>query len=267
MVDLYDVHNARFAEPTPDDIDASLRESFGMTSTPQVTDTANGEDVWSRLAAVQRDLNAPKNQRNSFGNYNYRSCEDILSAVKPLLARERLLLTISDTLEYIGDRHYVKALATVVSLDGSGGMVQVSAYAREASDRKGMDDSQVTGSTSSYARKYALNGLFLIDDTKDADTDEHQRQRQSAPAPSTAQRRAPQAQSHQPAQNGPQGGEQQVSGGSGPRTDQQGRALWKISNGNRDLIAQWCQPYGVTSDRDLTEQQAAEILAQYGGGN
>ena len=120
------------------------------------------------LITIQSELKAPKNQRNSFGNYNYRSCEDVLEALKPLLAKHECLLNISDTIEYIGVRFYVKATATITNAKGL--QVTSTAYAREEEIKKGMDGSQITGSSSSYARKYALNGLFLIDDTKDADT-------------------------------------------------------------------------------------------------
>lgn len=120
-----------------------------------------------KIVAIQSELKAPKGQYNSFGKYNYRSCEDILEGVKPLLAKHGLVLTIRDGIELIGDRYYVKATATIT--DGKE-QLSTDAYARESLDKKGMDASQVTGSTSSYARKYALNGLLAIDDTKDADT-------------------------------------------------------------------------------------------------
>lgn len=122
--------------------------------------------IIEKLINVQAALKAPKGQRNNFGNYNYRSCEDILEAVKPLLAKQGLALTISDEITAVGERIYVKATATL--FDGKETMT-VSAYAREEESKKGMDASQVTGAASSYARKYALNGLFCIDDTKDAD--------------------------------------------------------------------------------------------------
>lgn len=120
-----------------------------------------------KILAIQSELKAPKGQYNSFGKYNYRSCEDILEGVKPLLAKHGLVLTIRDGIELIGDRFYVKATATIT--DGKE-QLSTEAYARESADKKGMDASQVTGATSSYARKYALNGLLAIDDTKDADT-------------------------------------------------------------------------------------------------
>ena len=126
-----------------------------------------------KLISIQKELKAPKNQRNNFGKYNYRSCEDILEAVKPLNAEQGLLLTIRDEIEYIDGRHYVKAVCEIT--DGENTITSC-AYAREADNRKGMDEAQVTGSASSYARKYALNGLYLIDDTKDVDTEAHQKQ-------------------------------------------------------------------------------------------
>lgn len=120
-----------------------------------------------KIVAIQSELKAPKGQYNSFGKYNYRSCEDILEGVKPLLTKHGLVLTIQDSIDLIGDRFYVIATATIT--DGKE-QLSTSAYARESLDKKGMDASQVTGATSSYARKYALNGLLAIDDTKDADT-------------------------------------------------------------------------------------------------
>lgn len=117
-----------------------------------------------KLADIQKKLNAPKGQTNAFGGYKYRSCEDILMAVKPLLSD--LVVTVNDEMVLVGDRIYVKATATITDGETS---ISTSAFAREAISKKGMDDAQVTGSTSSYARKYALNGLLLIDDNKDAD--------------------------------------------------------------------------------------------------
>ena len=124
-----------------------------------------------KLIHIQSRLKVPKGNYNSFGKYKYRSCEDILEAVKPLLTEEGLTLTLSDEIEQIGARYYVRATASLYENDN---LIEiVSAYAREEDTKKGMDASQITGTASSYARKYALNGLFLIDDTKDADTDEY----------------------------------------------------------------------------------------------
>jgi hypothetical protein len=121
----------------------------------------------NKLTQIQSELKAPKNQYNSFGKYKYRNCEDILEAVKPLLAKYDCKLIISDEVVNIGTRFYIKATAKFKSEDG---VVTVSALAREEESKKGMDGSQVSGAASSYARKYCLNGLFLIDDTKDADS-------------------------------------------------------------------------------------------------
>lgn len=126
-----------------------------------------------KLMRVQVELKAPKNLYNSFGKYHYRNAEGIQEAVKPLLKEYRLFLNLSDTIEEVGGRVYVKSTARLNDLD-SDEFSEVTAYAREANEKKGMDDAQVTGATSSYARKYALNGLFLLDDTKDVDTEEYQ---------------------------------------------------------------------------------------------
>ena len=141
---------------------------------------AEGKPIFAALMAVQAELKAPKNQHNSFGKYDYRSAEDIIEAVKPLLKDNGLFLNMSDDIVLIGDRYYVKATVKVVDVV-TGESVQTSALAREAAQKKGMDESQVTGTASSYARKYALNGLFAIDDNRDADTDEYAAQtRQNA---------------------------------------------------------------------------------------
>jgi hypothetical protein len=136
-----------------------------------------------RLAVIQSHLKAPKGQFNGFGKYSYRSCEDILEAVKPLL--NGLVLTINDDVQLVGDRIYIKAVASVT--DGSN-TIGVTGWAREALNKKGMDESQITGCASSYARKYALNGLFCIDDTKDADANEHNK---AAPKPPVKQKITP----------------------------------------------------------------------------
>lgn len=122
--------------------------------------------ITETLSAIQTELSAPKGQFNKFGGYAYRSCEDILEALKPLLKKHKACVTISDDIMMVGDRVYVKATAT---LTAEGDSITATAFAREAEDKKGMDSAQVTGSTSSYARKYALNGLFAIDDNKDPD--------------------------------------------------------------------------------------------------
>lgn len=134
---------------------------------------------------IQEELKAPKSQYNRFGGYAYRSVEDILTAVKPLLVKEKAELTLTDELVLIGDRYYVKATAAYEDKDGK---KVVTGYAREAENKKGMDASQITGTASSYARKYALNGLFLIDDTKDADSEEYHRRTSPVAKKQTIQR-------------------------------------------------------------------------------
>ena len=124
--------------------------------------------VFEKLLKIQGSLKAPKGQYNGFGKYKYRSCEDILEALKPLLVENEAVVTIKDSLVQIGDRYYVQATATLIDVEAEE-KVSATAYAREALSKKGMDESQVTGATSSYARKYALNGLFAIDDNKDMD--------------------------------------------------------------------------------------------------
>lgn len=139
----------------------TLKEiSAGITTITQT--------LMEKLSCIQNELKAPKSQYNSFGKYNYRNCEDILEAVKPLCMKYRTTLIVSDEIQVIGTRIYVMAIATIKDWD-SENATHTTAYARESETKKGMDDSQITGSTSSYARKYALNGLFNIDDTKDSD--------------------------------------------------------------------------------------------------
>lgn len=124
--------------------------------------------IYQKLLKIQSEIKAPKNQFNKFGGYNYRNCEDILEALKPILLDVKATLTITDEVEMIGDRFYIKSMATLLDTE-SDGFVKSFGFAREPVSKKGMDEAQVTGSTSSYARKYALNGLFLIDDNKDSD--------------------------------------------------------------------------------------------------
>ena len=136
-------------------------------------------NIYEKLKKIQSELKAPKGQYNDFGKYKYRSCEDIFEAVKPLLEKYNLILTTTDELQYIGDRYYIKAIAKLIDVEQPyeefGDCKAINCitnigYAREEETKKGMDGSQITGASSSYARKYALNGLFLIDDTKDSDT-------------------------------------------------------------------------------------------------
>ena len=134
-------------------------------------------DILETLNVIQTTLKAPKDKYNKFGKFYYRSCEGIIEAIKPLLAEHKLVLQLKDDMVEIGGRVYVKATATLRNLEG--GSVENTAFAREEDAKSGMDASQITGTASSYARKYALNGLFCIDDTKDADTDEYAEMQQN----------------------------------------------------------------------------------------
>ena len=137
-------------------------------------------NIYEKLSAVQQELKAPKDKYNSFGEYKYRSAEGILEAVKPVLKKYGATITLSDEIVEVGGRIYVKATALFLEFENKTNdtvkYIAVSAFAREPEEKKKMDSAQITGTASSYARKYALNGLLLIDDTKDADTDEYQKQ-------------------------------------------------------------------------------------------
>lgn len=130
-------------------------------------------NIFEKLLAIQGELKAPKSQYNAFGGYKYRNCEDILEAVKPHCITNKAVLFVTDKIVYVEGRHYVEATATLVDCEKPDCKISVTASAREEESKKGMDGSQITGASSSYARKYALNGLFDIDDTKDSDTTNH----------------------------------------------------------------------------------------------
>lgn len=142
--------------------------------------------IYEKLTKLQNELNAPKSQYNSFGKYNYRSCEDILTAVKPLLSKHKMSMQISDEIANVGSRYYITATVEITDTENKDEPhIYGKASAREEESKKGMDGSQITGTASSYARKYALNGIFAIDDSKDADTNEYKNQQNNAPTPKT----------------------------------------------------------------------------------
>lgn len=186
-----------------------------------------------KLIDIQSELKAPKGQYNSFGKYKYRSAEDILEAVKPLLKKHECYLTLSDEPVSIDGRHYIKATATLCAENASD--VKVTAYAREPESKKGMDESQITGTASSYARKYALNGLFAIDDTKDADTDEYASQTATKQASKPSSKKA---------------------------TEKQVNLLRNILKTDEQI--EWAQTkYNISDIEDLTIEQASEIIKLY----
>ena len=207
-----------------------------------------GKAIYAALMAVQSELKAPKGQKNTFGNYSYRSAEDILEAVKPLLKENGLYLNISDEVVLIGDRYYVKATVTAVDI-ATGEAASSTAFAREAAEKKGMDASQVTGATSSYARKYALNALFGIDDTKDADTDEYARTGQSGANQGQARAKPP---------DDTHAARQELSA-----------EIKRIGATKEEVVAVCRRMFGKTSSTDLTPAElkkltsclAAEIMA------
>lgn len=150
-------------------------------------------NIYEKLSAIQTELKAPKNLYNKFGKYSYRNAEGIMEAVKPYLAKYKCYLIVADEVACAGDRYYVKATARLGNVDEPTEMVQTTALAREEETKKGMDGSQITGTASSYARKYALNGLFILDDTKDADTDEYHEETEAKKSPKTPKQAAKEA--------------------------------------------------------------------------
>lgn len=187
----------------------------------------------NKLISIQSELKAPKGQYNSFGKYKYRSAEDILEAVKPLLKKHECYLTLSDEPVSIDGRHYIKATATLCTENADD--VKVTAYAREPETNKGMSESQITGTASSYARKYALNGLFAIDDTKDADTDEYVKQTAPRQASKPIGKKA---------------------------TEKQVNILKNILKTDEQIA--WAQKkYNISALEDLTIEQASEIIKLY----
>ena len=137
-------------------------------------------NIYEKLSCIQNELKVPKNQFNKFGGYYFRSCEDILEAAKPICQKYKTVLVLTDFVEYIGNRYYIKAIARLIDVEsqteGTLYFIENCAYAREDEVKKGMDQAQITGASSSYARKYALNGLLNLDDSKDNDTNEHQQE-------------------------------------------------------------------------------------------
>ena len=201
------------------------------------------DQLYDKLNFIQSELKAPKSNYNSFGNYNYRSCEDILEAVKPLCKKYRALLTLTDDIVVIADRVYVKAKAILRDLDDYNIAIEVQAFAREPLEKKGMDSSQVTGTASSYARKYALNGLFNIDDTKDADTNEFKEQQDKANKNKDKQEEISE-----------ENIEELV-------TEQQAKTVYAImKQKGLDVEKQLQSNYGITNTKDLTKRQYASIL-------
>lgn len=196
-------------------------------------------NIYEKLTEVQNELKAPKSRYNSFGKYNYRSCEDILEAVKPLLKSKKLAMTVKDEVYSVGDRFYIMAVVTVFDCE-SEEKITTTAYAREDSEKKGMDGSQITGSSSSYARKYALNGMFAIDDTKDADSwNTHGKDKSSDKKEEQKEQRVDYA------------------------TDEQIGKINYMCNANpefKEALPKALKKYGVNNVIQLTKEQAEELI-------
>ena len=196
-------------------------------------------NIYEKLTEVQNELKAPKSRYNSFGKYNYRSCEDILEAVKPLLKSKKLAMTVKDEVYSVGDRFYIMAVVTVFDCE-SEEKITTTAYAREDNEKKGMDGSQITGSSSSYARKYALNGMFAIDDTKDADSwNTHGKDKSSEKKEEQKEQKVDYA------------------------TDEQIGKINYMCNANpefKEALPKALKKYGVNNVVQLTKEQAEELI-------
>lgn len=213
------------------------------------------KNVWQKLLYVQKNLKAPKGQYNRFGEYHYRSCEDIQEALKPLLSDVGAVLLLNDEIVQMGDRYYIKAAARFLDVE-SGESVGNTAYARECDSRPKMDTAQITGSCSSYARKYALNGLFCIDDSRDPDTmdnsGEGQQERKEPPKGQKAPRQ--------------QGTQRQQAAGRKPQavSAEHLRMLEDEARRTGTELAKVCSRYGVGSISELTEEQYRRAMSAFG---
>lgn len=200
-------------------------------------DLAIYAQAYTKLLYIQQNLKAPKSRRASFGNrgYNYRSCEDILNAAKPLLSDTKLILTLSDEIVIIGEASYVKAKAIVFDAEGTG-TISTTAYAQIATDKKGMDVAQMTGSASSYARKYALNGLFAIDDSEDIDGIDHSDKKTTTKA----------AKSQATAQE-----EVKEEAAPGIISKAQAKRIYAMAGGDAELCKKVIAKYGYKSSKEV----------------
>lgn len=205
------------------------------------------KEVLKKLLEIQVELKAPKNQYNSFGNYFYRSCEDILEAAKPLCKKHGCVLTLTDTIKQVGDRYYIEATAILFDVE-TAEMISATASAREPQTKKGSDESQITGAASSYARKYALNGLFDIDDTKDADTEEKPVMPTSKPFAQKPTTPAP-----APAQTKP------INNTVKFISDAQRTRLFAMAKGHEDIIRKELEIRNISSTKEIPISMYEEI--------
>lgn len=195
-------------------------------------------NIYEKLTEIQNKLKVPKNQRNSFGNYNYRSCEDILETLKPLLKEYKTTLFFKDIIEHIGERQYLKVELNFVDFEKENSYIITTAYAREEETKKGMDGSQITGASSSYARKYALNGLFAIDDTKDSDSTNTHNKEENATKTNTEEKNT--------------------------INEQQSKRLYAISKANKKIIEIVIKKYGYTKGSEIKQSDYKKICDEVG---
>lgn len=192
--------------------------------------------IFGVLQAIQSELIAPKGQYNSFGKYNYRSAEDILEALKPILKKHNAAITLSDDITYIEGRHYVEASVTLYA---EGEAIGTKALAREEESKKGMDGSQITGTASSYARKYALNGLFAIDDNKDADSDEYQNQNKSTTKSEPAAKPDQKTSNSQQTKQAPSAKTKKITGAQAKKIREDIKNIAEASGGPVNTVGVW----------------------------
>lgn len=216
-------------------------------------------NIYEKLNRIQVELKAPKNSYNNFGKYKYRNLESILEALKPLLDKYKCVLTITDSIELIGERFYIKSTATIVDIefkktegDFSNRFTTV-AYAREEDSKKGMDASQLTGASSSYARKYALNGLFAIDDTKDSD-DINQSEKPVSRSQNNPPRPAPAQQQAQTQQQG-----FNASSNSNLITESQAKRMYALAKGDAEILKKVLSQFDFTSSKEVTKDKYNSI--------
>ena len=224
-------------------------------------------NIYEKLNRIQVELKAPKNSYNNFGKYKYRNLESILEALKPLLDKYKCVLTVSDDIELIGERFYIKSTATIVDIEFKktegdfSNRITTVAYAREEDSKKGMDASQLTGASSSYARKYALNGLFAIDDTKDSD-DMNQGEKPVTrsqnnpprPAPDNPPRPAPAQQQAQTQQQG-----FNTNSNSNLITESQGKRMYALAKGDTEILKKVLYQFDFTSSKEVTKDKYNSI--------
>ena len=216
-------------------------------------------NIYEKLNRIQVELKAPKNSYNNFGKYKYRNLESILEALKPLLDKYKCVLTVSDNIELIGERFYIKSTATLIDIESGkiegdfSNRITTVAYAREEDSKKGMDASQLTGASSSYARKYALNGLFAIDDTKDSD-DMNQGEKPIIRSQNNPPKSAPAQQQTQTQQQ-----DFNANSNSNLITESQAKRMYALAKGDIEILKKVLYQFDFTSSKEVTKDKYNSI--------